>query len=144
MECQPIEQAVRSSDILLRTTLKFLADRLSRPIEQTVRSIDLKGKNTSVFSNTTTKTSKVQTIIHKHIRGRNNPLEWPSRSSLPADRTGLFKRTFTPIEQPVRSNLLFDRPCYSIHSHLFTFPRYSSLCYRTIHANPTLSAPFNP
>ena len=144
--------ASRSNSLFDRATScweplqKLPADRLSRPIERTVRPIDLKGKDTSVFSNTTTKTSKVQTIIHKHIqlKGRNNPLEQSSRSSLPADRTGLSNRTYQPTEQPVRSNLPFNRPVYSIHSHLSVFPRYSLLCYRTIQANPTLSAPFNP
>ena len=97
-----------------------------------------------MFSYTTTKTSKVQILKHKHTRGRNNPLEWPSRSSLPADRTGLSNRIYQPIEQAVRSNLPFDRPALSIHPYLFTFPRYLSLCYRTIQANLTLSAPFNP
>ncbi|KAJ0469010.1 hypothetical protein HanIR_Chr14g0703161 [Helianthus annuus] len=144
MECQPIEQSVRSSDILLSITLRFPADRLSRLIERTVRSIDLKGKDIFVFSYTTTKTSKMQILKHKHTRGRNNPLEWPSRSSLPADRTGLSNRIYQPIEQTVRSNLPFDRPASSIHPHLSYFPRYSLLCYRTIQANPTLNAPFNP
>ena len=121
--CCSIEYVVRSSDILLRTTTE-VPNRSVKPADRTGRSIDrLKGKDTSVFSNTSTKTSKGQTIIHKHIllKGRNNPLEWPSRSSLPADRTGLSKRTYQPIEQPVRSNLPFDRPAHSIHPYLFTF-----------------------
>ncbi|MFS7913850.1 hypothetical protein Hanom_Chr02g00146591 [Helianthus anomalus] len=48
---------------------------------------------------------------------------------------GMFKRTFKPNEKPVRSNQLSDRPAQSIHYQLFVFPRYSSLCYRTIQAN---------
>ncbi|KAJ0705229.1 hypothetical protein HanPI659440_Chr14g0571211 [Helianthus annuus] len=91
-----------------------------------------------------TKTSKVQILKYKHTRGRNNPLEWSSRSSQPADRTGLSKQLYQPIERAVRSNLPFDRPAHSTHPYLFTFPRYLSLCYRTIQANLTLSAPFNP
>ncbi|MFS7963789.1 hypothetical protein Hanom_Chr08g00742471 [Helianthus anomalus] len=84
-----------------------------------------------MYLNTATKTSKVQTIIHKHIlpKGRNNPLELTSRSSQPADRID------QPNDWTVRSNLLFDRPDCSTHLHLFAFPRYSSLYRRTIQAN---------
>ncbi|MFS7971588.1 hypothetical protein Hanom_Chr09g00834631 [Helianthus anomalus] len=54
---------------------------------------------------------------------------------------GMFKRTYKPNEQPVRSNQPSDRPAQSILHHLFTFPRYSSLCYRTIQANPPSDLP---
>ncbi|MFS8004539.1 hypothetical protein Hanom_Chr13g01227041 [Helianthus anomalus] len=49
---------------------------------------------------------------------------------------GMFKRTFKPNEQPVRSNQLPDRPAQSIHYYLLhLLSHYSSLCYRTIQAN---------
>ncbi|MFS7910206.1 hypothetical protein Hanom_Chr02g00103521 [Helianthus anomalus] len=54
---------------------------------------------------------------------------------------GMFKRTYKLNEQPVRSNQPSDRPAQSILHHLFTFPRYSSLCYRTIQANPPSDLP---
>ncbi|KAF5789758.1 hypothetical protein HanXRQr2_Chr09g0375031 [Helianthus annuus] len=54
---------------------------------------------------------------------------------------GQFKRTFKPNEQPVRSNLLSNRPDQSTQYHSFAFPRYLSLCYRTIQANQLSALP---
>ena len=119
--CQPIEWHIWKQCNANRSV--GLTDRTA------VRSANLKGK--------AARTSKVQTIIHKHIlhiKGRNNPLEGTSRSSQPADRMDV--RTDFQTNRTAHSiELLSDRMAYSIQVHCLLFPRYSSLCYRTIQAN---------
>ncbi|KAJ0567634.1 hypothetical protein HanIR_Chr06g0287101 [Helianthus annuus] len=99
-----------------------------------------------MFSNTTTKTSKGQTIVHKNIllKRRNNPLEQSSRSSLPADRTDsrtdcLTERTTRSIEPTVRS------PGCSTQHHLFPFYALLIVMLSKLFRLTLLSsAPFNP
>ena len=112
--CQPIEWHIWKQCNANRSG--GLTDRTA------VRSANLKG---STNHHTQTHPSHQR---KKQSTWRNQPIEPAGRSN--GCSNGLSNQSNSPLDRTaVRSNGLLDP------STLFTFPRYSSLCYRTIQAN---------
>ncbi|KAJ0546218.1 hypothetical protein HanIR_Chr08g0358441 [Helianthus annuus] len=114
MGCHPIEHAVRSSDILLRTTSE-VPNRSVKPADRTDRSIDrpervrtlqcpqMLQRKLQKFKPSYTNTSEEETIHSDGPADRaSRPIEQATRTVRPTERIGLFDRTYCSNDQTVR------------------------------------------